>query len=203
MKKLLIVTIMLLFVIGMTVSSYAATLSLNTNVTVNVTGYANWNFAPVDASIRSTSTITFETVDGSKASGWYYNALATLDGNGDPNDGKSDVGLKVQSSYPFQIYIEKNVDSLDGKLGYFVNSKSAFNWNGTRSQPVKGEIPGSGFAGTTTWGTIPSGTDVQIYDSGAVGYPDFILGISFALVPGDMTSATYTTDITYTLVNTL
>ena len=204
MKKLLIATIMSLFVIGVTVSSYAATLSLSTEVTVNVGGYAAWNFAPVDSTIRSAGTIIFEPVDGSKASGWYYNALAGLHTvTGDPIDFKSDVGLKVQTNYPFEIYIAKNIDSLDGKLGYFVNASSAFNWDGSDSVPVVGEVPGTGFAGTITWGTIPSGSTVQIYDSGAVGYPDFTLGISFALVPGSMVPTGYSTDILYTLVNSL
>lgn len=202
MKKLLIATIVSLFVIGMAVSSYAATQTLGTEVTVIVGGYAAWSFAPVGAKIRSTDTIEFESVDGSKTSGWYYNALAGLNTNGDPNDNKSDVGLKVQTNYPFQIYIEKNVDILDGKLGYYVDTLSAYNWDGTSSVPVVGEVPGSGFAGTTDWGTIPSGTNVQIYEA-AVGYPDFQLGISFALVPGNMIPTTYITDITYTLVNTL
>ena len=204
MKKLLIATIVSLFVIGMTVSSYAETLSLSTEVSATVGGYATWNFAPVDSTIRSAGTIIFEPVDGSKASGWYYNALAGLDtSTGDPNDDKSDIGLKVQTNIPFQIYIEKDVDSLDGKLGYFVNANSAFNWDGSDSVPVVGEVPGTGFAGTITWGTIPSGSTQQIYDSGAVGYPDFTLGISFALVPGSMVPTGYSTDILYTLVNSL
>lgn len=206
MKKLIIATIISLFVIGMAVSAYAAPPPpLTTGVTVVVGGYASWTLVPVGAKVRSTTSITFQTVDGTKASGWYYNALATLDANGDPNDGKSDVAIGVRTNSPFQLYVHKATDSLDGKLGYYVAADSAYNWDGVSSVPVVGEVLSTGFAGTTTWGTVPATAAAKkmIYDSGAVGYPDFQMGVSFALVPGNMNPTTYTTTITYTLTNLL
>jgi len=201
MKKLLIATIILLFVtIGATSGLYAAEDTLTTSVSATVSGFTAWALIDDTSAYRSTTAITFDTVDGSSPSGWYYNTLATLDGSGNPNDDKSDVGIGVSSTVPFTIKVHKNSDAIDGKLGYYVNE--AFNWNGTSSVSVDTVYPGTGFQGTTTWGAVPN-TATLFYNSDGIAYDDFSIGISFALVPGTLASGTYGTAIIYTMTNPL
>ena len=202
MKKLLILTTALLVIVGMAISTCAAD-TLTTTATANVNQYASFTLINKPATYRSMSALTFETADGSKT--WYYNALATLDPiTGDPNDNKSDVGLGVKSNVPFTLKIHKTMDSLNGKIGYFVDADSAYSWDGSASVGVPGEVPGSGFDGTGDWGAIPSSSaGTLIYDSGPVGYADFQMGVNFALVPLGLAVGSHTTTITYTMTAAL
>jgi len=204
MKKLLITTIVSLFVISMTVSSFAD--DLITGLTANVRQFASISFITPSSiegeagyGIRSTNAITFKTVDGTAPKGWYYNSAAPLNATGanigDPSDGKSDVGLNVKSNVKFNLSIKKISDDLDGKIGYFV--EKAYNWNGTKSVEVSGVVKGTDFAGTKTWGTVLT-TPTNIF-VGTVPYADFSMGVSFALVPGNLAVSAYSTTITYTV----
>lgn len=204
MKKLLIATMISLFVVGITASSYAAESKLHTSVNATVISFAAFSLIDDAEHYRSTDTLTFKTVDWTSLSGWYYNELAGLDSTtGDPNDGKSDVGLGVKSNVPFTIKISKISDPLNGKIGYYVGE--AYNWDGTDSVSVVTVYPGSGFAGTeasANWGEIPT-TSTLIYSSGTESYPDFSMGVCFALVPGDLAVGSYTTIVTYTMTTTM
>lgn len=194
MKKLLIATIASLFILGITVSSFAA--DLTTGLTATVTQFTSFALKEPGIGIRSTTAVTFKTVDGTALKGWYYNTLATLDGTtGDPIDNKSDVGLGVKSNVKFNLSIKKSADTLDGKVGYFVDK--AYNWNGATSDEVTGVVTGTGFAGTTTWGTLTT-APASIF-VGTAAYADFSMGASFALVPGSLGIGPYSTTITYTM----
>ncbi len=200
MKKLLITTIVSLFVIGMTANSFAVDHTQTTTLTATAGSFAQFTLKNTPAAYRSTgAAITFKTVDGTSPSGWYYNTTATLGPGGDPNDNKADVGLGVKSNVPFTIKISKGTDTLDGKVGY--NVDKAYNWNGTASVEVGTVTPGTGFAGTTAdkkWGAVPT-TATLFYSSGANAYADFSMGVSFALVPGGLVVGGYSTTITYTM----
>ena len=201
MKKLLsIAIILLLATVGVTSSLYAAEDTLTTDVSATVSGFTAWALIDDTSAYRSTTSITFDTIDGSSPSGWYYNTLATLDGSGNPDDDKSDVGIGISSTVPFTIKLHKNSDAIDDKIAYFVNE--AFNWNGTSSDSVDTVYPGTGFQGTTTWGAVPT-TATMFYNSDGIAYNDFSIGISFALVPGTLVTGAYSTTLTYTMTNPL
>lgn len=217
MKKLLIATMISLFAVGITASSYAATdQPLYTTVSASVGEVFNISFgAPGVAGpgekARSSTSFAFKAVDGTSPSGWYYNNTATLDGTtGDPIDGKSDVAIVCKSNVlPYYLKIEKDIDLLDGKIGYHVDK--AFDCSApTAGTEADGAVTeGDGFAGTSGdgWGAIPNAA-VVVYTSGTNIYATHgvLIPISFALVPAGLPAATspaYSTKITYTLTPSL
>ena len=208
MKKLLI-TVMALAVVFIAQNAYVSADELETtSVTVNVGAIFELSLATPGSGpglkARSSTSMLFHNVDGSSLSGWYYNNLATLDTNGDPNDGKSDVALIARSNThtpgsPYTIKVEKASDSLNGKLGYYVDK--CFDAGATTETQTDGAVTlGTGFATTTTWGELPT-SSVLVYTSGTQLYSIYgaLLPVSFALVPGDLATGQHTTTITYTM----
>ena len=220
MKKLIIATIALLFVVGMTVSSYAATDQIKVT-SVNATVGEIFELELATAGVaktpgekaRSSTVFSFKTVDGSAT--WYYNSLATLGGGTggtDPSDGKSDVALVLKSNIdPYYLKISKASDSLDGKIGYEVGG--AFDGGSeTAGTATDGTVAyPTGFAGSTGtgkdgWGELPT-TSTLVYTSGTQVYATYgvVIPISYTLVPIGLSAAgsPYSTTITYTLTQTL
>ena len=214
MKKLLI-TVMALAVVFIAQSAYVSADEMETTtVSVTVGGIFELSLATPGSGpglkARSAASMTFKSVDGTSPSGWYYNILATpLDGNGDPTDGKSDVALIARSNMhsvgsPYLIKIKKAGDSLNSKLGYYVDK--AFDAGAPTETQTDGTVtPGTGFAGTVAsakWGELPTAS-VLIYTSGANYYATYgaLLPVSFALVPGELASGGHGTTITYTMVS--
>lgn len=211
MKTFSVLALTAVFLLVMGSASYAATdRPKTTTARVTVGEIFSLTFYADADSVREPlgGPLDFKRVDGSSPSGWYYNAAATLDGNGDPNDGKSDVGLICKSNAhtvasPFYLKIKKSSDTLDTKTGY--NVSGAFSVadgtavDGTVTYP-------SGFKGSTGignlgWGELPT-SDATIYQSGTNIYATYgvLFPISFALVPDGLAATSYTTTITYTMV---
>jgi hypothetical protein len=210
MKRLIMVIITGLIVMAVVTSAYAVS-----NQTQQTTAQATVNsifqigFKAAGTGTRSTTSFSFKAVDGTAPRGWYYNTLATLDGNGDPNDSKSDVGILCKSNAhtgatPFRLKIKKVTDSLNTKIGF--NVSGAFDAGATTTTPADGVVTyKSGFKNTTgtgnlAWGELATADDT-VYTSGTNIYSTYgvLVPISFALVPDGLAAASYSTTITYTM----
>jgi len=224
MKKVLIATIMVAMVAGLAMSCNAATdQSATTSASITVGSVFSIGFLttvkPPAVPPRSSTSITFSAV-GSPApvglNGWYYNSLATLNANGDPNDNNCDVGILCKSNAhtstkPFYLKIKKSSDSLDNMIGYNVGGA----WDAGASTSTE-LLPATGggtvtypsaFKGSTGtskngWGTLPTAL-TTIYTSGTNVYSTYgvLIPISFALVPDGLAASgtAYSTTITYTM----
>lgn len=221
MKRILTMTIMVAMVVGLAVSCYAATnqsATTSASITVGSVFEIGYLTAGGATAPRSSTSMTFSAVGSASPigiNGWYYNMLATLNANGDPNDNKCDVGIICKSNAhtagsPFylKIMMGGGTGNLQGKIGY--NVGGAFDAGApTPGTAADGQVTYPfGFKGTTGtlnlgWGTLPTAL-ATVYTSGANIYATYgvLIPFSYALVPDGLASSgtPYSTTVTYTMV---